>query len=311
MAETSFEVKYDGPALQSGRMPVNQLAPALLSLGQLFTEASRLLNPESDPVSLEIQATKEGSFEVELILHAAELGWDQMSTLSPGEALTSLVVFKEFVIGGSIDMSLMGLLRRLKGRRITDETEGQEPGQIVIHVDDLTIVVPEEVARLNRSIEIRRKAREVVEPLRSDGIDALEFRSDDEPTVELQEEDIPAFDLPEDDGMEMISEQEIDAYLDVISPTFEEGNKWRFGGLGSKFNAAINDPEFQQAVASHEELFGAGDQLRGRLQIIQRRDPATGKTKTERQVVKVYETIPAPKQSTLQEDAEGKFEDPS
>src|SRR5688500_11839084 len=52
MAETTFGVVYDGPALETGRMPVRDLAPALLALGQLFSEASRFVYPEQEPVSL-------------------------------------------------------------------------------------------------------------------------------------------------------------------------------------------------------------------------------------------------------------------
>ena len=43
LAETAFQIAYEGPALETGRMPVRDLAPALLALGDLFTEASVVL----------------------------------------------------------------------------------------------------------------------------------------------------------------------------------------------------------------------------------------------------------------------------
>ena len=52
MAETSFGVLYDGPALDTGEIAVADLAPALLALGGLFTETSVLLYPSRPPVSL-------------------------------------------------------------------------------------------------------------------------------------------------------------------------------------------------------------------------------------------------------------------
>jgi hypothetical protein len=306
MAETSFEVKYDGDALREGRMPVRDLAPALLALGQLFTEASQLLFPENDPVSLEIEATREGSFEVELILHGAGMGWDQLST-HPVATAATLVVFKEVVIGDSIDLSLFGLLKWLKGKLITEQKEGPEPGQVTLRAEDgLEITVQAEVAALSTDPGIRRKAREVVEPLRRDGVDSLEFRSDEKPTVTLEKEDVPAFELPEAEDAEVVSQQEIDIFLDVFSPDLEKGGtrKWRFGGLGETFMAPIEDPEFMEKVSQHEEVFGAGDQLRARLQIIQKRDPVSGKVRAERKVVKVYECIKALEQLSLQERAE-------
>lgn len=50
MAESAFTVTYDGPALATGRIPVRDLAPALLALGELFLDASSLVNPDREPV---------------------------------------------------------------------------------------------------------------------------------------------------------------------------------------------------------------------------------------------------------------------
>lgn len=58
-------------------MPVRDLAPALLALGNLFTEASDALYPEREPVALGLVATDIGSFEAHLILEAKN-AWDQV-----------------------------------------------------------------------------------------------------------------------------------------------------------------------------------------------------------------------------------------
>lgn len=300
MAETSFEVKYDGEALREGRMPVRDLAPALLSLGELFTEASLLLFPENDPVSLEIEATRAGSFAVGLILQATDMAWDQLSSLEPAEAGTALILFKELVIGGSVDMSLMGLVKWLKGQHIDEEEPGPEPGMVTLRAGDSVVVVRTEVAGLNRDTRIRKKLREVVEPLRREGVDVLEIRSDSEPTVELGRDDIPAFELTEDEDLATLSEGEIDVYLEVISPVFKEKNKWRFSGLGQTFWAPVVDADFLKMVGLRADRFASGDQLHCRLQIIQKRDEA-GKIRTERRVIKVYEHIEAPQQLAMEE----------
>ncbi|MGD9734424.1 MAG: hypothetical protein AB7V58_02260 [Solirubrobacterales bacterium] len=304
MAETTFEVKYDGEALRDGRMPVRDLAPALLALGQLFTEASQLLYPENDPVSLEIEATKQGSFSVDLILHASQMGWDQISSMSVTEGFTALYVFKDFVIGDSADLSLFKLIKWLKGRRIVKEEEGPEPGTTTLRTEDGSeIIVKAEVAGLNRDPRIRRKVRDVVEPLRKDGVDTIEFRSDSQKAVELEKDDVPAFEVPDDQDDEVVSRQEIDVYLEVLTADLEEGSgrKWRFGGLGQTFMATIEDPQFMEKVARHEEVFGSGDQLHATVEIVQRRDPATGKIRAERRIVKVHDVLKAPEQLSLQE----------
>lgn len=307
MAETSFEVKYDGEALRDGRMPVRDLAPALLALGQLFTEASQLLYPENDPVSLEIEATKEGSFSVDLILHATAMGWDQVASMSAMEGLTALYVFKDFVIGDSADMSLFKLIKWLKGRRIVEEEDGPEPGTTTLRTEDGSeLIVKAEVAGLNRDPRIRRKVRDVVEPLRKDGVDTLQFRSGSDKAVEFEKEDIPAFEVPDDQDDEVVSRQEIDVYLEVFTADLEEGSgrKWRFGGLGQTFMAPIEDPQFLEKVARHEEVFGSGDQLHATVEIVQKRDPATNKIRAERRIVKVHDLLKAPEQLSLQERTE-------
>ncbi len=305
MAETSFEVKFEGEALRDGRIPVRDLAPALLALGQLFTEASQLLYPDNDPVALEIQATREGSFEVDLILHAAGMGWDQLST-HPIESAAALQIFQQLVIGNRIDASVFGLLKWLRGKNV-EEIEGPEPGQTTYRSEEgHELTVKSEVAALGRDPGIRKKAREVVEPLRRDGIDKLEFRAESKPTVELEKEDIPAFELPDIEDAEVLSEQELDIYLDVLTAELEQGStrKWRFGGLGATFWAPIEDAEFKEKFAHREEVLGVGDRLYAKVKVIQKRDPATNKIREERQVVKVHECIEAPEQLLLQERTE-------
>lgn len=307
MAETSFEVKYDGDALRDGRMPVRDLAPALLALGQLFTEASQLLYPENDPVSLEIQATQEGSFSVDLILHGLASGWDQVQSMSATEGFTALYLFKDFVIGDSVDLSLFRLIKWAKGRRIVEEEEGPEPGTTTLRTEDGSeVIVKAEVAGLNRDPRIRRKVRDVVEPLRKEGVSTLEFRSDEKKTVELEKSDIPAFEVPEDQDDEVVSRQEIDVYLEVFTADLEEGSgrKWRFGGLGQTFMAPIEDSQFLEKVARHEEVFGSGDQLHATVEIVQKRDSATNKIRAERRIVKVHDLLKAPEQLSLQERTE-------
>jgi hypothetical protein len=303
MAETSFEVKYEGDALRDGRMPVRDLAPALLALGQLFTEASQLLYPQNEPVALDIQATREGSFEVELILHGAGAAWDQIST-NPVNSAATLILFKEMIIGSSVDPSLLGLIKWLKGKLVVEESPGPEPGEVTLKAEDGSqVTVKSEVAGLNRDPQIRKKAREVVEPLKRPGMDNLEIRSSAESSLRLEKDDVPAFEVPEIEDAEVLSEQEIDVYLDVLTAELEQGStrKWRFGGLGATFWAPIEDTEFMEKYSHREQLLGVGDRLHAKVKIIQKRDPSTSKIRLERQVMEVKEVIEAPEQLSLKE----------
>src|SRR5690242_8879708 len=175
VAETTFGITYDGPALATGRMPVRDLAPALLALGDLFAEASTVMYPQADPVALSIKATEQGSFEVQLILEAKDL-WDQIVNVFDSETVTALVNLQDLVIGGGGLIGIIGLVKKLRGRRVVREEPTPDPAQIKITLDDGTsLEIPSDVARLYRRISIRRKVRDVVAPLTREGVDEIRF----------------------------------------------------------------------------------------------------------------------------------------
>jgi hypothetical protein len=60
-----LELVYDGDAVRSGVMDVNELAPALLSFGDMVREANRILNGGQSEVSVYVRSDfKRGSFGV-------------------------------------------------------------------------------------------------------------------------------------------------------------------------------------------------------------------------------------------------------
>jgi hypothetical protein len=63
MPETEFDLSYKGDALADGRMAVRDLAPALLALGEIFADASALIEP----------AKPLGSSETEMVLSITTL----------------------------------------------------------------------------------------------------------------------------------------------------------------------------------------------------------------------------------------------
>jgi hypothetical protein len=295
MAETSFAVTYDGPDLDTGEMSVRDLAPALLALGELFTLASLATHPEQEPVSLNIKATAEGSFEVHLILKTLQ---DAITILNsnPVSALQNLVATIVETRWG-----LFALIRRLKGQDVQTVREiGDEPGTVTLVMPDGTALsgVPEQVAKLYNDLAVRRAAREVVEPLARNGIDVVRFRVDGLPAVEITEQDLAAYELPPAPE-DVLTDQEIDMAVTIVGPMFERG-KWKFRDGQSKFSAYIDDEEFLNTVAANVERFGSGDVLRCRVRVIQTIRP-TGEIKKDYRVLKVERHIAAPRQMTIDE----------
>src|SRR3954469_17506894 len=100
VAESTFGIAYDGPALATGRMPVRDLAPALLALGDLFSLSSGLLYPQLSPVAVQVEATEQGSFFVHLLLEA-EAAWDQLIDIFGSKDASALTNLRDAVLGGA------------------------------------------------------------------------------------------------------------------------------------------------------------------------------------------------------------------
>ena len=294
MAEAVFGVTYDGPALVEGRMPVRDLAPALLSLGELFTEASAVVYPDRAPVVLDIKATAEGSFLVDLILQGPWEAGAQLFGSDPVEALANL---KELIIGPAT-YGLFRLVKWARGRRTVSEEPSPEPGQVRLTLDDgTTIEIPSDAARLYRNVEIRQRARQVIEPLHRAGVERLEFSIDREVTVRVDQEDAPSYDALADEAVPLF-EHEIEMIVSIASVAFIENNKWRLTDGDRTFYAALEDEAFLGEV-NRGAPFRKGDMLRCRMRITQTQRGE--KLQTDYHVTEVLAHIPRGTQLRLGE----------
>lgn len=299
LAEVEFGVAYDGPRLDMGKMDVRDLAPALLALGDLFVEAGHVLQPDREPLALTVKATDTGSFLVHLALESRS-AWDQVVNIFASDGATALFNIKELVIGGS-SVSLFALIKRLRGRKVTAQ-EPTSAGTVRITLDDQTTVeVPADVMALYGNVEIRQKARQVVEPLNRAGIEAVKFTEDKRTTVTIEKGDVPAFDLP-DEPEDVLTEYTVSMVLEIAAPAFVDGNKWRLSDGDGTFYAAMDDQAFLDRVNRGVEVFRKGDRLRCDVRVIQTTGPDG--LHTERRVLRVVEHIPRSVQLRFDEPAD-------
>ena len=287
MAETSFGVLYDGPALDSGEIAVNDLAPALLALGGLFTEASVAMYPNRPPVALHVKATEDGSFWV--FLHLLAEGWEDILdiyTSKPQDALANLTT-NVFL--------LFGFIKWVRGRKVEPATEPPgvpNPGIVRIEAPDgTTMDIPSDVWLLYARASARRKAREVIAPLERDGINRLEIRPrrNDPPELVVTDDDAPFFDLPEEPE-DALTDNERVTLVEIVTLSYETSKKWRLREGAASFNAPILDDTFWEKVHRREIKFAEGDMLRVRLRVIQtiRGD---GKLSAEHRVLQVMDVV--------------------
>ena len=121
MSRAVFSIAYQGKALEEGRMPVRDLAPALLSVADLFEAVCEELNGKSIPVDVHVVATSEGSFKVDLSVVTGLV--DSIKTKVVGFVGARSMV--ELVFGSSAGgLSLFALYRLLRGRATTKRGNG-------------------------------------------------------------------------------------------------------------------------------------------------------------------------------------------
>jgi hypothetical protein len=274
-------------------MRVHDLAPALLALGELFTEASTTLYPDRPPVALDIHATREGSFDVDLILSAVEGAWEANEQLFGSSGATALVNLKELVLG-STAVSLIEFIKWLRGRSIAAEEPGLEPGTVKVRAGDdgTSLEVPQEVLKLHGKVTVRRSAKEVVRPVERQGVDRFEAISEEEVTVSVGKQDLPSFDAiepPEEE--EELQDSERETTVRIVAISWNEGNKWRFseGADDASFFATIEDTTFLDGIEKGSERFGKGDLLKCKLRTRQRK--VGNRLEVEYQIVEVYDHI--------------------
>jgi hypothetical protein len=299
MAEAEFAVRYDGPALTDGRMPVRDLAPALLALGELFTEASLVAYPDREPVSLNIRATKEGSFLVDLAVHSPD-AWDRLIQLLSGQAVTALANLQTILFGAATG-SLLWLIKEIRGRKIASK-EPLPSGLVRLTLVDGIVIegMPEAVVLYERQ-SARESAREVVGPLHRPGLERLTFsRSDNQVALTIGEGDLPAFEAPEV-AEDILLDREDEAVLAVATVSFAEGYKWRFSEGDNTFTAAIEDAAFRRRIDAGEP-FRKGDMLRVKLHVVQAQ--RGNKLQVERAVTEVLEHYPRQLQTQIEMESD-------
>lgn len=267
--EFSFDLTYDGAALSQHEMDVRDLAPALLSTANLFRSLNRELHPTDPDVQVNIKATGEGSFLLQL-----KLLYEQMQNVIGNHQLNS----DEGLAG--LFVILIQLIRYVRKRGRSGPPTAMTPidGTDVliraIWADGTQLEITRDALRMADNPAVRSLLRDVIRPVSRFGIDILEFRRSGQnvPDESVSKEDLPSLDAPVEAGREILNVFERDTYLTVRAPAFDPSLKWRFYDGIVNFAAPIVDAEFLARMGRREESFAVGDVLYCSLRTTQWRD---------------------------------------
>ncbi|MFH2067945.1 MAG: hypothetical protein ABII89_00560 [Candidatus Omnitrophota bacterium] len=296
----TFRVVYDGPALEDGSIPVNDLAPALLSLGDLFEEANQLITNGEASISLRIKSGSEkGSYITDFHIYHYVQNLVNMFSSKEMSALCNVLTVLGFM--GISSVGLFQLIQKSKGRKPKKVTRIEKTENISIEFEgDAPLEITEGALNLFNNSKARKAAEGVISPITKDGINTFAvYRKDKEVfknTITVKKDEVDYF-KAEDFILAETEPREEDAYLSIISLSFAENYIWRFKMSEEiKFSAYINDPEFQKKI-DRREAFAKDDILHVTLQTKQR--VVNGVPEMEYKILKVIEHIRAPFQQKV------------
>jgi hypothetical protein len=303
MPDAMMTLEFDGPAVDSGVMDVRQLAPALIANADVIRSAHALLNVQGPPPQVNISATRQGSFVIELLVADAPLGRQFL------DLLLSRPVDGTVNLGGlvSLVVSTFSGVCWLRNRKIK-RTEQVDSDVIRIVIDEnTTLEIRAEAFRLIMDAQYREALREAVQPLAGDqGIERMKVSTDGQAAT-IMAANVPAFDVPPSAEVQL-GEATSEVVLRLVNVAFNEGNKWRLSDGEATFYASIYDVAFLSAVDAGRESFSKNDMLRVRLRTHQTRN-AEG-LHTEYIVTEVLEHTKGGMQLDLFADVGGDRPDP-
>lgn len=276
VAKESIHIIYEGAPVDDGTMDVRDLAPALLSIGELCQEANRALNGNEVQLSVRVKADfHKGSFGVELefvrtFMEAAK------TLLSGGDVDASkIMTVLGLIFGGG---GLIEFLKWLRGKGEKDiDTTTLDNGNVKVTVKGSHnhIEIKPQVVQLAREPKVRKYVGSVVQPLKKEGMKKLEVKRNTKTLQVVRQDEVPYLAL-EDMDVEIegtVHEVTRTAYLEIVKLSFREDNKWSFSdGNDGLLQASIEDHGFLEKVKRHEITFGNGDQLKVKLRTTTTKD---------------------------------------
>lgn len=286
-------IAYDGSALEDGTMDVQELAPALLAIGELVNECNKVLNKRDDKIQVKVKAGfKKGSFMTEVVIQSKD--WlDQIMTLMQPAFNIKEILELAGVIGGG-GYGLFWVIDKIKGRKITKATQRSDDSVELIFEDGSNPVITNiNVYNLYRDINVQKSAEKIVRPLKKDGIDEFYTVANNEKTTVTTKDAVRYFGMAnqlEANNETLMLETETINIFKVITAQFEDGYKWRLSNGQDKITASLTDKAFLSSVELGDVAISKEDLFKVRLKTLQWKK-ADNSLRTENEITEVLEHI--------------------
>ena len=298
MEKETICIAYCGEAVDSGKMDVNALAPALLALGDLINESNKLLNNDGSKIQVYIKSDfRKGSFEINLEM--ARTLAEQLRMMFGAQEYSVSDILQALGLFATLSgVSVIELIKWIKGRKI-DRVVQLDKGTRRVFVESEYKDISVAGLELFRSYAVRGKIEETLAPLKENGIESFEVRHKETRAAvqHIDKAELDYFRAPEPTVVEKELVTSSRCFVHVSSVNFEKDLKWRFDNGELKFFATIEDEDFIARVDNGDVLFAKGLTMEVELETKQKLQ-STG-IKTEYIITKVYQTIGRSEQLSL------------
>ena len=253
-------IKLEGPAIEEG-LNLFDLAPSLLAIGTIITEANKTINPEGREIAINIKPFEKGSFIIDLYLFA-QTNFDQILSFISSDYAEQIKTLLEWIgltiaIGGG-GKGLIQLIKFLKSK--PQNVEKLSSGDIrYTNKDGQSFTTNEKVNKLYNNCVIQNNTYQGFgKLLQQKGINEINtyIKGDIKSLETIKKEDVEALkNYSEISGEEnIINESESVIFLKFKRGSFDgDGNNWSFR-IGNKniIVAVVKDDIFLKKVKSGE-----------------------------------------------------------
>lgn len=295
VAAQDFNLRFDGPAVADGRIPVRDLAPSLLALGDLFELAREVAEPDLPEIGLEVRSFKKGSFDN--LLGLAIEGTVGILVADPASALTNLLTLVTHGKHG-----VLAVARALSGLRPTDRQPVEDKRDYSIGKNNRgqQINAPNSVWNVYTDPRSFELFSGVLGPLRKPGLDELVVTNPEEPLVvrkpEVQDMAMEPEAAEQIEGVE-VGRSERKTVLSIVQAPLKHpaDHKWKFNeGMDlADFWAKVTHRSWLNDLQNHVRHLDIGDRIKCRLVQIQKEHPTKG-LQLDFEVVEVLDHLGPP-----------------
>lgn len=281
--ETKLALKYNGPAVDDGRMDVYQAAANMIAFSEFMVVATKLTFGDKAEAKAEVAGFGKGSFLTNLLFSVS------------GEAAT---IFSMMPVEHLLEVvkEAFELWKHLKGKPPTQVAYGPQAvtvennnGEIIqIQTQSLHLVMNEKAAA---AVE-----RFVNQALSAPGMETISLQAGNQKVPLAWADRSEASYFVPVAPSESITDTTTTMGLVIESPSFKDGNKWKVWDGAQSTLMEMKDEEFIHHVNSGAR-FGKGDTLIAEVRLVQKR--LGTKLEAERTIVRVLEHKPGPTQQSL------------